>query len=71
MAVIVEFEELAFVNGTDTELALDGRDKRWTLEQRTGQSLESARKLCLAAGQLVMESDDADVFFSGALLGLD
>ena len=55
----------------DTELTLDGADQGGTLEQRTGQGLEGARELGLAAGDLVVEADDAEVLLSGALLGLD
>lgn len=55
----------------DTELALDGTDQRRTLEQRAGEGLEGSRELGLAAGNLVVEADDAEIFLSGALLGLD
>ena len=55
----------------DTELALDGADQRGTLKQRTGQGLEGARELGLAAGDLVVEADNGKVLLSGALLGLD
>ena len=71
MAVIVEFVELGLVDGTDTELALDGGNQWRTLEQRTGQSLEGASELGLATGDFVVESDNANVFLSGALLRLD
>lgn len=71
VAVVVEFDQLALVNGTDTELALDGGDERGTLEQGSGKSLESAGKLGLAAGNLVVETDDADILLTGALLRLD
>ena len=71
VAVVVEFDELALVDGSDTELALDGRDQGRTLEQSTGQRLEGAGELRLATGQLVVEADDSNVFLSGTLLGLD
>jgi hypothetical protein len=58
------------VNGSDAELALDGGNERWALEQSSGESLESARKLRLASRQLVVQTDDANVFLSGSLLGL-
>jgi hypothetical protein len=41
------------------------------LEERTGECLECAGELRFATGELVVEADDADVFFAGALLGLD
>jgi hypothetical protein len=68
--IVVELKKLALVDGADTELALDGGNERRTLEQRAGQSLQSASELGLAAGDLVMETDHANVFFSGALLRL-
>jgi hypothetical protein len=37
VAVVVELDELGLVNGTDTELTLDGRDQGRTLEQSTGE----------------------------------
>lgn len=55
----------------DTELALDGADQRGALEQRTGERLEGARELRLAAGDLVVETDDAEVLLTGTLLRLD
>lgn len=38
VAVIIELDKLGFVDGSDTELALDGRNQRRTLEQGTRQS---------------------------------
>lgn len=71
VAVVVELVQLALVDGTDTELTLDGGDERGTLEEGTGEGLESAGELGLAAGDLVVQADDADILLSGALLGLD
>jgi hypothetical protein len=71
LPLIVEFVELALVDGTDTELTLDSGDKRGTLEERTGEGLESAGELSLAAGELVVETDDANVLLTSTLLGLD
>lgn len=59
------------MDGPDTELALDGADQRGALEQRAGERLEGARELRLAAGDLVVEADDAEVLLTGALLRLD
>lgn len=69
VSLVVELVNLALVDGPNTELALDGGDQGRTLEQRTGQGLQSASELGLAAGDLVMETDHANVFLSGALLG--
>lgn len=71
VSVVVELDELALVDGSDTELTLDGRDQRRALEQSTGEGLESASELSLATGQLVVEADDSHILLSGTLLGLD
>lgn len=71
VSVIVELDELGLVDGSDTELTLDGRDQRRTLEQSAGEGLESAGKLSLAAGEFVVEADDSHVLLTGTLLGLD
>jgi hypothetical protein len=71
MSVIVEFIELALVNRSDTKLTLDGGDQRGALEQSTSESLECALELSLTTGDLVVETDHADVLLSGTLLGLD
>lgn len=41
MAVVVEFKQLAFVDSTNTQLTLDSRDKRRTLEKSTSQGFNS------------------------------
>jgi len=71
VTVIVELDKLALVDGSDTELTLDGRDQRRTLEESTSKGLEGAGELGLAAGDLVVKSDNANVLLSGTLLGLD
>ena len=70
VSVIVELVELALVDGPDTELALDGRDQGRPLEERTGQGLKSAAELRLAAGNLVVKTNDANVLLTRALLRL-
>jgi hypothetical protein len=71
MAVIVEFEELLAVNGTDTKLTLDGRNERRALEEGAGQDFQGARELCLATGKLVVEANNGDILLSCTLLRLD
>jgi hypothetical protein len=71
LPLIVELVQLALVDGSDTELSLDGGDERWSLEEGTGEGLEGARKLCLASRQLVVHADNTHVLLSGSLLGLD
>jgi hypothetical protein len=71
VALVVELVVLALVDGTDTELTLDGGDKRGTLEERTGQGLQSADELRLATGDLVVETDHTHILLTGTLLRLD
>jgi hypothetical protein len=71
LPLIVEFVKLALVDGSDTELTLDGGDERGTLEESTSEGLECACKLGLATGQLVVQANNANVLLSGTLLRLD
>jgi hypothetical protein len=71
LSLIVELVEVALVDGSDTELSLDGRDERRTLEESTSEGLKGAGELLLATGELVVKSDDTDVLLTGTLLGLD
>ena len=41
VAVVVKLEQLAFVDGTDTQLTLDSRDERRALEKSTSQGFDS------------------------------
>jgi len=54
LALVVELVKLALVDGSDTQLSLDGRDERRTLEESTSQGLKSTRELLLAAWQFVV-----------------
>jgi hypothetical protein len=71
MSVIVEFVQFAFMDGSDTELTLDGGNKRRTLEEGSGQGLEGASELSFTTGNLVVETDNTHVLLTGTLLGLD
>lgn len=71
VAVVVELDKLGLVDGTDTQLTLDGRNQRRALEEGASELLEYTGKLCLAAGNLVVESHNRDILLSGTLLGLD
>jgi hypothetical protein len=70
LALVVELEELAGVDGADTELSLDSRDKRRALEESTSEGLEGARELCLSTGELAVQTEDCNIFLSGTLLAL-
>lgn len=71
VTVIVELDELGLVNGADTKLALDGRNQRRSLEEGTGEGLQGRGKSSLAAGDAVVEADNANVLLTSTLLGLD
>jgi hypothetical protein len=71
VAVIVKLVEVALVDGTDTELTLDGGDQGRTLEESTSEGLQSAAELSLTAGNLVVEADDSNVLLTGTLLRLN
>lgn len=66
----VILKELTFVDGPNPELALDGGDQGGTLEDGAGKGFEGAGDLG-DVGDGGVEAGDADVFFTGALLGLD
>jgi hypothetical protein len=68
-ASLVKVEELRRVDGTDTELTLDGRDEGRALEESTSESLETADNVGLL--DLAVEAGDGDISLTGTLLGLD
>jgi hypothetical protein len=70
LALVVKLEELAGVNGADTELSLDSGNKRGTLEESTSEGLKGARELCLSTGELAVQTEDCNIFLSCALLAL-
>lgn len=69
--VVVVLDHLALVDRSHSQLPLDGRDEGWSLEQSSGEGLQSSGKRLLAFGQFIVESDDTDVLLSGALLRFD
>ena len=71
VALVVELKESRLVDGTDTQLTLDGRDQRRALEQCTTEMLKSRRKSLLASLDSSVEADDAKVLLSSSLLRLD
>lgn len=71
LPLIVVLVQLALVDGSDTELTLNGRNEWGSLEQSSRQCFQSARKLRLAPRQLVVQADNAHILFSSSLLGLD
>jgi hypothetical protein len=71
LPLIVKLVKLALVDGSDTELTLNGRNEGGSLEKSSGERLKSARKLRLASRQLVVKANDTHILFSSTLLGLD
>jgi hypothetical protein len=67
---IVELVKFALVDGSDTELSLDSRNERRTLEEGSGKSFEGASELGLATRELVVQADNADILLSSTLLRL-
>jgi hypothetical protein len=54
MSVIVKLVELAFMDGSDTELSFDGGDQWRSLEQSTRQRLKSSSELRFTSRELVV-----------------
>lgn len=68
VTIVVELDELALVDATDTQLPLDSRNQRRALEKSTSQGLEGLGKGCLASRDLIVETNNGNVFFTGSLL---
>lgn len=58
------------MNSTNTQLSLNSGNKRRSLERGTDEGFESTGELRLAAKELIVEADDADVLLTGTLLRL-
>lgn len=71
MAIVVKLVKLALMDGTDTELTLDGRDQRRALEEGSSKGLQSATELRFATRDLVVEADNTDILLTGTLLRLN
>lgn len=70
VSIRVILKELTLVDGANAELAFNGGDQGGALEDGAGEGLEGAGDLG-DVGNGGVEAGDADVFFAGALLGLD
>ena len=62
-------DELALVDGSHSELPLDGGDERWPLEERPLQPFQLPGHPGPLDG--LVEAVDADVLLAGTLLGFD
>jgi len=70
VAFLVVLNEVELVDGSHTELLLDGGNKRGSLETGTSEGVEGLLDL-LDLVEALMELENGNVLFSGALLGLD
>lgn len=68
--LFVKLNKLALVDGSNSEITLDGSNDWRSLEQSSTQSLQSLGNLFLVLDWTV-ESDNANVLFAGGLLGFD
>ena len=70
MAVVVKLDQLCFINRSDAQLPLDGRDQRRSLEEGARERFQRALEVSLGA-DLVVQAQDANVLLAGALLRFD
>lgn len=69
LLLFIELDELAIVDGANTQVSLDGRDHRRTLKDRTRQRLQRLLNfLHIIDGRV--KTHNADVLFASALLRL-
>lgn len=65
---MLTLNNFALKDSSDSELALDGRDERWSLKQSSCKELKGPSKLGLSAGDLVVKPDNAHILLSCTLL---
>jgi len=70
VALFVVLNELGLIDSSDSELLLDSRDKRRSLEAGTLEGVDGLLEL-LDLVNALMELDNGDVLFTGRLLSLD
>lgn len=70
MSVVVKLEEFRFVDGSDSELSLDGRDERWTLEESAGEGVDGLWEF-LDVIEGIVQPQDGHILLPGTLLRLD
>jgi hypothetical protein len=71
VSLIIKLVKFALVDGSDTQLTLDSRNERRSLEKSTSQSFQGASELRLTTWEFIVQSNDANIFFSCTLLGFD
>jgi hypothetical protein len=67
LALIVEFQQLGFVDRADAQLALDGRNQRRALEERTRERLDGRGELLFAV-EVVVHAQNSHVLFTSPLV---
>jgi hypothetical protein len=70
MPLGVIFVKLALVDRSHTKPSLNGGDQRRALEESTGKAFNGGRKK-VGVGDIVVQTNNSNVFLTGALLGLD
>ncbi len=70
VSFLIVVEELALVDGANTELLLDSRNQRRSLEDWPGQAQKSLLDL-LDLVNMLMELNDGNVLFTSGLLSLN
>lgn len=69
-SLVVKLDQSGRVDGSDSELSLDGGDEGGSLEKRTGEGLESSGESLLVLERSV-DPQHGHVLLSGRLLGLN
>jgi hypothetical protein len=70
MPLRVIFVQLAFIDRSHTKPSLHGRDQRRALEESTSKAFDGGREK-VGVGDIVVQTNNSNVFLTGALLGLD
>ena len=68
MPVIVEFVQFALMNRPYPQLSFHGGDEGWSLKECACEGFECSGELSFPAWELVVESNDTDIFLAGTLL---
>ena len=70
ITLLIVVEQLALIDGADTQFLLHCRDQGWSLEHGSSQLQQGLLDL-LNLVNVLMELDDCDVLFTSGLLGLN
>jgi len=63
VALFIKLQKLRFMDGAYSELPFHGRDKRWSLEERSRKGLQSTGKSG-RIGECGMQAQDTDVLLT-------